>query len=102
MNRRTHSRSRSSARQVNSAAAPLQNPLANIAAQNPPAPAIVKPLQNPLANMAAQNPPAPAIVKPAPKIPTPKFTDHEANGEGTKLLQEKANACFALCGAHEQ
>ena len=51
--------------------------------------------------MAAPNPPAPVIVKPATKIPTPKFTDHEANGEGTKLLQEEANACFALCGAHE-
>ena len=64
--------------QVNSAAAPLQN-----------------------LNMAAQIPIAPVIVKPATKIATPKFTEHEANGAGTKLLQEEVDAYFALCGTHE-
>ena len=52
-------------------------------------------------NMAAQIPIAPVIVKPATKIATPKFTEHEANGAGTKLLQEEVDAYFALCGTHE-
>ena len=64
--------------QANSAAAPLQNP-----------------------NMAAPNPPPPVIVKPATKIPTARFSDHEANGAGAKLLQEEANARFAMCGAQD-
>ena len=51
--------------------------------------------------MAAVQVAAPVIVKPATKIATPKFTDHEANGAGTKLLQEEADAHFALCGTHE-
>ena len=51
--------------------------------------------------MAAHIPIAPVIVKPAIKFPTAKFSDHEANGAGTKLLQEEADAFFALCGAQD-
>ena len=47
--------------------------------------------------------PAPqvTVVQPATKTPTPKFSKHEATGQGTKLLQDEADAHFARCGAHQ-
>ena len=51
--------------------------------------------------MAAVQVAPPVIVKPAIKIPTAKFSDHEANGAGAKLLQEEADAHFAMCGAQD-